>query len=410
MNETEAGQDALQEEIDTSCPEGVDPELWDSWQKWEELPADDFRHVVAQGQTGKNVGFGNGLKNLNKYTYGTHKGRYYLIGADSAVGKTTITDFMFVLKAYEESVRTGRKFICYYFSFEISKVQKIARWVSYYIFIKHNLRLPADYITGRIKGKLLTAAHRKMVMEAYDIITKMMKCVKVMDHMVHPTLIFDAIIHEYENYGTVLRGTVTEEEKKQGKKGLVKGFKANEDDIMIMVVVDHIALTNSEKGLDIKGTMDKLSKYAVVLRNLFNTTIVFIQQFSTDAMSTARAMMTKKTEVSITPNRLDFGESKTVFRDACVVLAYTRPNKDLATFMGYNLSTDDGLGKCFIAQYLLKNRYGASDVILPLFIDGVTGYIYDLPLDPRNPIAMQPWYDLAQQIEQICQKFCPVED
>ncbi len=395
--------------LETECPEGLDPLLWDSWKHWQDLGQDDFRYQVKQGLQGKNIGLGNGLTAINRYIYGTHKARYYLIGADSGVGKTTISDFMYILQAWEEAKRLGRNFKCFYFSFELSKTSKVARWVSYYVFVKYGIRLPSDYILGRVEGKLLTKEHEKLVMLAHQQVLELLKCVHIMDHMIHPTLVFESLATEYEKLGTVTREKVSEEDARKGKKGFIKGYKANDPDMIVMAYLDHMALTHSEKGLDTKGTMDKLSKYFVVLRNLFDTTVVAIQQFSTDMLAANRTMFTKKSEATIRPTRLDFGDSKATYRDADVVLAYIKPGQDLSSFYGYNLSPIDGLGGCMVAQYILKNRYGPADRMLPLFLDGATGFVYDLP-DPNNPILMLDWYDKAQQIEQLCKEFCPTKN
>src|SRR5579872_3935043 len=101
------------------------------WDNWEQLPGNHFVHQVQRGLLGKNIGLRNGLIHINNYIYGTKKARYYLIGADSGVGKSTLVDFMFVLQAYKSAKATGRKLKIFYLSFEIGKADKVARWCSY---------------------------------------------------------------------------------------------------------------------------------------------------------------------------------------------------------------------------------------------------------------------------------------
>jgi len=396
-----------QSSLEQEAPEGIDPALWKQWGDWENLPSNEFLHMYKEGLKGHNVGFGNGLIALNKYIYGTHRARYYLEGADSGVGKTTISDFKYILKGYEESIRLNRPFRVFYCSFEIGKPDKIARWISYYVFVKFKVRLPSDYIMGRIEGMTVTKEHDKMILFAYQQVLKMMECIIFVDHMVHPTRIFEDIItFHYEKEGKVERLPVSKEDEKKGKKGFITGFKPRNNRAITILMIDHLALAAHETGLDTKGTMDKLSKYAVVLRNLFGTTIVAIQQFSTDMMTANRTMQIKKTEASLSPSRLDFGDSKATYRDADVVFGYIRPAAHLDNFHGFNLSKFGGLGDCMIVNYLLKNRYGPSNKIFPLFLDGCSGYVYDLPSDPKNS-DMQPWYNQATEIEKLCQIFCP---
>lgn len=376
------------------------------WTKWQEKPSQDFIHQVQRGMLGKNVGLGNGLHHINKYLYGTHQGRYYLIGADSGVGKTTLTDFMFVLNAWQEAKRTGRRIKIFYCSFEIGRADKIARWTSYWVYLQHGIRLPSDYILGRISGKLLSKSDFALVQRAYAIIMEMMKDITFIDIMMHPTMIFEGIIDgHYEKQGTVSRMAQTEEDKKKKRKGFVKSYKANDPDLMTMLVVDHMALTNQESGLDTKGIIDRLSKYGVILRNIFHTTIVFIQQFSTDMLAANRIMHIKKTEESIMPTRLDFGDSKTTFRDADVVMGLIQPGRDLTECFGYNVTTS-GIGLYMVLACIVKNRYGSPGRMSPLFLDGVTGCAYDLPY-PCNEMIEDDWNNKAKEIDDLCQVYFP---
>lgn len=394
------------------APEGVDPKTWDSWGKWKELPTNDFRYMVQRGIEGKNTGLDNGLKTINKYIYGTHQARYYLVGADSGVGKTTISDFMFVLQGWKSAKALGRKIKIFYCSFEIGKVDKIARWCSYFIYEKFGIEMPSDYILGRINNKLPTKEHQRMIMIAYDEIMKVMKDVVFIEDVVHPTKIFEDLIEaHFENAGKVIRAELTEEQRKKHRKGYVKGYQAKDPDEMTMLVIDHLALTGSEMGLDTKHIMDKMSKYAVVLRNMFHCTCVFIQQFSTDLMSWHRTQ--KKTPQAIMPQRIDFGDSKATFRDADVVLGYVKPSMfDYTEFMGFPVVNQDNecLGHSLVIQCLMKNRYGPSGRVCPLFLDGLSGWVYDLPLSPNNPFLMKEWIDKANKIEKLCQVYSPQEE
>ena len=396
----------VEDQVDEESPEGVDPDLWNRWKDADLLKKDQFLYQLQQGRLGNNIGLENGLQYINKYIYGTHKARYYLVGADSGVGKTTIADFMYVLNAWLSAKKQNRPIKIYYCSFEIGKTEKLFRWCSYFIFIKYGVRLSADYLQGRITGKLLSDQHTMWALEAYSTITEMLKDITIIQDVVHPTKIFENLIEiHFEKHGTVERSPVSPEDARKGKKGFVKGYTENDPRMITMLMVDHLALTGTEMHLETKGIMDKMSKYMIVLRNLFYCTGCFIQQFSTDMMSTYRSAYGKSGEASITPQRIDFGDSKATYRDADVVFGGAKPQSQMEEFMGYNLSKQDGLGDCFIAWYIMKNRYGTANRLIPLFMDGISGMIYDLPLEPHNPLVMQQWYERAQNIELQCQSF-----
>lgn len=369
---------------------------------WQKLPVNHFIHQVEQGRLGMNIGVDNGMPGLSKYIYGTHRARYYLLGSDSGVGKTTIADFMFVLRAWAWCKLHGRKFHCIYYSFEISKQEKSARWVSYFIKMLYGIDIPAPYIMGNITGMMVTDAHMKMIRHAYTFVDEIMNGITFVEDPMNPTRMFhDVIEHHYEKIGTVLRGP----SKDPRKKGPVRGFMpapGTEQD-MTMVVVDHLALAMNEQGFDTKQTMDLWSKYTVALRNIFGMTAVYIQQFNTEITSTFRTM--KKGEGIMAPQRIDFGDSRYTFRDADIVLGALKPFQfDVTTFHKYDIQKLLGY---FIALYLMKHRQGPSQRMLPIFLNPVSGIAYDLPLTPSLDMAMQSFYDQATQLEQLAQLYVP---
>lgn len=374
---------------------------------WRNLPENHFISQIEIARTGTNIGLSNGLPGVSNYIYGTHKGRYYLVGADSGVGKTTVSDFMFIFNAYESARLLGRPLFIYYYSFEISLEEKKARWVSYYLKVKYGMSLSADYIQGRIPGMMVTDAHMEYIRRAYLYVEELMSYshMIVIEDPVHPTKIFNNMIdHHYDKpgFGKVLRHAHAIDPK---KKGAIYGWKAdpgNEHAVTILVI-DHLALLMNEQGFDTKHTMDLMSKYLVTLRNLFGLTSVVIQQFNTDITSTYR--MNKKGDGLITPQRIDFGDSRYTFRDANIVLGLIKPSiYEIPTYYKYDVTK---LDQYFVAMHLMKNRHGISQRMMPVFLDGLTGVMEDLPLTPTVELVMQPYYDRAVALEQISRSFKP---
>src|ERR1700750_3086197 len=81
----------------------------------DKLPHDHIMRRIDRGRKGLNVG-GPTMGPLgDKCRYGIHQGMYYLMGADSSVGKTTIADFMAVLNAYWQAKLMNRKLYLFYY-------------------------------------------------------------------------------------------------------------------------------------------------------------------------------------------------------------------------------------------------------------------------------------------------------
>lgn len=369
-------------------------------QQWENQEEDNgFMSQVKRGMDGMNEGMDNGLKTINTYIHGTHRGRYILIGADSGVGKTTLADFMYMYSLWRAAKLKGVKLYIKYFSFEISATEKKAKWVCQWIKALYKLDLSTDYVMGRIPGLLLSSEHLRLVMRAYGVVEEVLRDVTIIDHMLHPTGMLNKLIEDhYEKIGTVVRDAP----KGDRKKGMIRSFKPNDPSAWTVCIVDHLALINVEGGATTtKQIMDRWSMYSVQLRNIFNTSLIQIQQFSTNMMSAYREQ--KKSEVAISPQRLDFGDSSYTYRDADLVFGLVKPVQyDLKTFHGYHL---EDLGQYFIALFLMKNRYGPADRAFYLFMNPLAGMFYDMPKDPHNPVSMKFYIDEAKRIEQLCQQF-----
>lgn len=365
----------------------------------EKLSQTHILRRIDRGRQGLNVGVPTMNAHVDKYTYGMHQARYYLIGADSSVGKTTIADFLYVLNAYWQAKIMGRKLYIFYYSFEISKEQKMLRWISFFVYLLYGQSLPSDYIDGKITGMRLTDEHLKMVQYATAYVDEMMESIVFVEDSLHPTRIFhDLIEGHYEQIGKVHRGKSHDGKK----KGPITGWEPNDPMAITLLVLDHAALLSPEQGFDTKQTIDLMSKYIVTLRNLFNMTAVVVQQFNTDMTSYNR--MNRKGDSVIAPQRIDFGDSRYTFRDADVVFGAIKPAMyDIESYYGYSVKD---LKEYLVMFHLMKNRWGADHKALPMFINPIAGYVKCLPVSSID-IAMDPFVKEAIELDKLVQLFTP---
>lgn len=375
---------------------------------WDKKP-DVFTQAVDKGRKGMSAGFENGLSRINQFLYGTHRGRYYLIGADSGVGKTTLADFMFVIWMWLDCKRKGIPIKIVYLSFELSKREKIARWVSTFCWFLYGLDIPSDYIMGRIPGLLVSEDHQTLIRMAKRYVDQFLKDCEIIEGGVHPTWVLNHMIEVYEGnpdknikgLGKVIRDPVPKGSK---AKGFIRGYIPHDPQQVVVKVCDHLALGHEEKGAStLKAIIDKFSVYDVVLRNTFDTTIVNLQQFATDLMSTHRSQ--KKGDSVLAPQRIDFGDSKYTYRDADVVFGLVSPSMfDEKSYKKYDITE---LMNYFLALHLMKNRHGPAARMIPLFMNPIAGIFEELPKEPTNMIAMEPFYKKVAQLESIITSFSP---
>ena len=355
------------------------------------------------------------LVRLNRTLFGIHQSRYYLCGADSGVGKTTFTNFVFVLEAVREVMKNPRPLMIHYYSFEIAEEELIAKWIVYGVKVLHQVDLHMDYILGRIKDMPMTDEHAEMVEESIEFISGIMQYMNICDTVKNPTSIFNEMITYAETIGTVHRTTISEVKRVQGRpktvtSSFITGYTPKNPDELTLVVIDHVALATPEQGKNTKDTIDLLSKYMVFLRNRFKFSPVLIQQFNTELQSVERR---KFRAAALAPQRMDFGDSKYTYRDADIVFGLLNPSFfDIEEFYGYHIlpgDTDRGsyyLGEFFIMCFIMKNRYGQTNLQIPLFMNGMTGTFYDLP-SPDATIELEFWGEETLNLREICQSFCP---
>lgn len=360
----------------------------------------NFILQIEKGRKGYNTGIPGSLK-LNYKLHGIQKGRYYLIGAHPNVGKTQFTDYMFVFSLWLNARNEGKSVKIFYCSLELSSIEKKVKWCCTYLKWKYDIDWSSDFVMGRIPDKKPTDEQMELIQEAYTFLELMLKDVYILDSTITPTLLYNYLIKEYySQLGKVVRTELSDEEKNKGLKGSIIGYEPNGDLPLTLLVIDHLALL---EGKYPKETIDEMSRYAVILRNIFNTTIVFVQQFNQDLIKSRREALTrhgaKGASNIIAPQQLDFGDSTYTYRDADYVIGLVKPCKfELEVFDGFPCTPPQvgGLGDSLIVSYLIKNRYGPVNLMFPLFMNGVSGFFYDLP-DDMEP-DLEPWINQAQKL------------
>mgnify|MGYP003336380369 CR=1 FL=1 len=360
----------------------------------------NFLNNIEKGRQGFNSGISGSLK-LTKKLHGIQKGRYYLIGAHPNVGKTQFTDYMFVFSLWLNCKQQNKPVRIFYCSLELSAIEKKVKWCCMYLNWKYGINWSTDFVMGRIPDTKPTDEQMVLIREAYTFVELMLKEVYILDNTVGPDTLFNYLIKEYySKLGEVKYTQVSEEERAKGIKGAIIGYEPSVEPPLTLLIIDHMALL---EGKNAKETMDEMSKKAVILRNQFGLTTVFVQQFNQDLVKSRRESLVRKgpkdAATIIAPQQLDFGDSTYTFRDADYVIGLVKPAKfELKEFEGFPSTPPEcgGLGDSYMVSYLIKNRYGPINLLFPLFMNGVSGMFYDLP-DDFDP-DLEPWINLALKL------------
>lgn len=351
---------------------------------------DSLMYDVIQGLQGKNAGIKcSDLPEFNRVLKGIQKARYYLIGAESGAGKTTFGDFAFVLDLYFECKRREKKLIIPYWSYEISKIPKRAKVAAYLINKRHNYRISSGKILREDEDEKMTLEELKLVHSVEAEVEQFFKDIIFIDEPTNPTGMYKFWFALMEEHGTFQY----EEYQIDGKpRHKIVGYTSNDPDLIILTVIDHIALAHLERGYDLKTNIDKISEYLVYFRNRCGMSALVIQQFNTELSSTYRK---QQTEHSISPQRLDFGDSKYTYRDADVVLGLVDPALyDVSKISVYETGR---MNDKLRALFIIKNRYGSANIRIPMLIDPYAGIFYELKKQV-TPEYLNTMYTIAQSL------------
>ena len=150
-------------------------------------------------------------------------------------------------------------------------------------------------------------------------------------------------------------------------------------------------LIDTERGMTLKQSMDKLSEYlAKYLRNRYKFSPVVIQQQAFESEGNDAFKLNR-----LRPSAQGLGDSKYISRDCNVLLGLFSPFRfSLDTYLDYNIKKfKDNIR--FLEVCI--NRDGEMGGIAPLFFDGAVCTFDELPL-PNNKVELEKVYKYLDKI------------
>ena len=351
-----------------------------------------FLKEVQRGIEGRNKGLNCGLKRLNKFINGIQKKTYYLVGALQKSGKTALVDCIFVLYPYLLEKKANVKWI--YYSYEIDLMEKMAKFCAFFMDYKHGIYCDSNYILGRGEHRV-KPEHLPLIEDIYnnELIDLFGKYddeghqlsegrITFFEEKINPQGVKNYLMKYAEDNGEFIKKKVTikGEEGQLKEIDVVTGYKEKDEDLYTIIIVDHLALTKREKGLNLKENIDRLSQHMVFFRNICKFTPVLISQFNRDMGKIERMKFSGE---QLQPTLEDFKDSGDPGADASLVLGLFNPTllPHLRTHLGYDLIK---IGKSYRSLHILASRNTETGVNLSLMMEGKTGMFRELPKNDDN--------------------------
>lgn len=271
----------------------------------------NFIVEYKKGQAGKNRGLpmGEGLETLSKAIDGIQRGMMYTIASAPKVGKSTFVNYGFVISPYLHFLKNPSINIRWrYYSWEMDRVTMEFDYVCHFLYSDYgivridlpegitingesiievssallrgqrqddngNIILVPDYLFEKIK---LVYEHRIIpLFGEYSIEGIKLKqgLIDFIDRADNPTGIYKETLSFANSRGKfVYQEYFSKKDGKNMKK--IVGYKPNNPDEYIIVIIDTIRKVRKEKGMNMKETVDKTIEYITELRNLLNYSFV----------------------------------------------------------------------------------------------------------------------------------------
>lgn len=328
---------------------------------------------------------------------GIEQACYYTVTSFTKGGKSQFTSFTFIYKplmfCYMTQADISIKIL--YFPLEETPERIMQRFISWLLFdySKGEIRIsPRDLrsTTSAVSQEILDLINSP---EIQDILAYFEEHVIFPEEAANPTGIYKYCKNYAEEHGKVYtkKGQYKDELGVVRDREVFDRYEQDNPNEYRLIIVDTINLIDTERGMTLKQSMDKLSEYlAKYLRNRYFYSPVVIQQQAFDQEGNEAFKIGR-----VRPSVAGLGDSKYTSRDSNVVLGLFSPYRfALREYEGYDISKfKDNIR--FLE--MVVNRDGEMGGLCPLFFDGAVCQFNELP-KPNDEKGIKQVYDYLGKI------------
>lgn len=329
---------------------------------------------------------------------GIEQDTMYCITSFTKGGKSQLVSFLFIFRAviYSYFAKEQVDFKIIYFPLEETKERIMQRFMSWLLFrFTHgNMRVSPKELRSTTDPLDEAVLDRLRQDDIQQILEYFEEHVIFPTEAPNPTGIYKYCKQYAEEHGTVSKKKVTIKDE-LGQPQEIEVFDSYEQDNpdeYRMIIIDTINLIDTERGMTLKQSIDKLSEYcAKYLRNRYHYSPIIIQQQAFESEGNDAFKLGR-----VRPSVAGLGDSKYVSRDSDVVLGLFSPFRfGITEYLGYDITI---LKDHIRFLEVIVNRNGEMGGILPLWFDGAVCDFKELPKS-EDKIGMKAIYDNCKQME-----------
>lgn len=329
---------------------------------------------------------------------GIEQDTYYIITSFSKGGKSQFTSYTFIFQAVIFSMFAKEQvdFKIIYFPLEETKERIMQRFMSWllYKFTQGNMRVSPKELRSTTDPLSEDVIDRLRQSDIQNILEYFEEHVIFPSEAANPTGIYKYCKQYAEEHGTTHTRKITIKDE-LGQPQEIEAFDSYEQDNpneYRMIIIDTINLIDTERGMNLKQSMDKLSEYmAKYLRNRYHYSPIVIQQQAFESEGNDAFKLGR-----VRPSAVGLGDSKYTARDGDIVLGLFSPFRfGITEYMGYDVTT--------IKDHLrflevIVNRNGEMGGLLPLWFDGAVCDFRELP-KPEDKAALDKIYKYCKALD-----------
>lgn len=311
--------------------------------------------TLEKGKKGFARGLPTGVKDLDSLFLGVQRQTYYGIFAGPGAGKTTFTDFVFVLSVCDYAEKNNLNLKIKYYSYEISRIKKEFKLACYFFFKDYSIRnfthngkkydISPNYLMGKLlddEENLISIKpeHEKILKEiyhnkivkifgTYDESGKKIKdgYVDIVNDSSDPVGIYNEMYQFAEERGTIVKEKYYVKDANGNVKERYRacGYKPNDPNEMVVVIIDHMRKVRQPKGYNQKQTLDDISNRLMKMRDIFGYSPVAIIHSNRNLSNIDRIKYQKG---SLYPDMDDIKDSGNIAEDVDVLISLFNPTEE----------------------------------------------------------------------------------
>lgn len=336
-------------------------------------------------EQGRDINIPIPFPRMARYLPGIQKGRYYIVTANSKVGKSQIADYLFLYNPFKfiNKGNTNISVKVFYFTLEMNKEEKIKQAISHFLHESNkSLIISPERMDSQFNDYILESSILDKVKGLREVFERFETSVEFIDDIKNPYGIYSRIRDYAEQNGTYVTKKVEFEvtndagEKSKETRVVTDYYVPNNPDEYVIILIDHASLITPETINGHRQTLHEAiftlsSNYLVRMRNRWNYIPVLIQQQAAATESVENMKLNR-----LQPSADGLGDCKLTGRDADVMLGLFAPVRHKMTeYEKYDLRL---LRDRHRELSVILNRRGGS-ISTQLYFNGAINHFEELP-------------------------------